>query len=327
MASKDSRKAHGALGKTDMLFLDPDKVVIVTDKDHALHDKRAEEALPESFIENLMICGVHTPVSVRKDTENGDTILEDGRKRTLGLREANKRLRKKGVPEADLHRLPALVKRGTMGDAVMRMIFLNEQRFEDSPSNKARKAARALDLGKTEEEVANAFGVSIATVKNMLKFVDAPAAVRDAADSGKITMTAAYKLAGLAPADAREKVAQLIAEAPRTPGKKRATKAAAKKARAILDVPEKTKGDKASDRKASEADVAAKLSEAAASNVFGRRSDHQIENAAMEIATSPLFSAETIRVVGEFAKWLLGEDEALDALLKPASPAASNAAE
>src|ERR1019366_4803607 len=134
---------------------------------------------------------------------------------------------------------------GTDGDAILRMIMLNEHRYADPPSNKARKAAAALDRGKTEEEVACALGVSTPTLKNLLKYIDAPAVVRHAADAGKITMTQAYKLATLPVAEATEKVAALIENAPRTPGKKRATKANAKKARAIVDGPQTTKEPKA----------------------------------------------------------------------------------
>jgi ParB family chromosome partitioning protein len=314
MASKDTRQAHGALGKTDMLLFDPERIKVVNDPAHALYDDRANEEPTEAFVENLMLFGVIEPVIFRKDGETGEPIIEDGRKRTLGLREANRRLAAKGVPEADLWRLPAIPKRGSDGDAVLRMIMLNEQRFEDTASNRARKASAALDRGKTEEEVACALGVSLATLKNMLKFIDAPAVVRHAADAKKITMTQAYKLATLPVEEAKEKVAQLIAEAPRQPGKKRATKAAAERARAIVDGPQEVK-------------VPVETSTAKADNVFGRRSDQEIDEASLEIATSSLFSDETVRVVAAFTRWLLGEDGALVELSKLRQETTANAAE
>ncbi len=52
---------------------------------------------------------------------------------------------------------------------------------------------------------------------------DYPATV----EAGKITTSDGYRLAKLEPAEAKEKVAELIEHAPRTPGKKRSKKTAA----------------------------------------------------------------------------------------------------
>jgi ParB family chromosome partitioning protein len=91
---------------------------------------------------------------------------------------------------------------------------------------------RYLDLGKGEKEVAALFGVSEATVKNMLRLLEAPAAVRNAADANKITQSDAYKLAREEPEEARKKLAKLLEQAPRAPGKKRSKNA--RKAREIV---------------------------------------------------------------------------------------------
>jgi ParB family chromosome partitioning protein len=98
--------------------------------------------------------------------------------------------------------------------------------------NRAKKAQRYIDLGRDEKEIAVLFGVSESTIKNMLKLLDAPAAVRNAVDAGKITTSDAYKLAREEPEEAKKRVAELIEKAPRTPGKKRSKNA--KKARAIV---------------------------------------------------------------------------------------------
>ena len=65
----------------------------------------------------------------------------------------------------------------------------------------------------------------------MLRYVDAPAAVRAAGDSGKITMADAYGLARMEPAEAKEKLKELLEKAPRTPGKRSKN---AKKARQVM---------------------------------------------------------------------------------------------
>ena len=284
MGTKDTRAAHGALGKTDMLLFDPERVKVVNDPDHPLYDARANEEPTEDFIQNLMVHGVTLPVVFRKDTETGESIIEDGRKRTLGLREANKRLRKKGVPASELKRLPGIPKRGSDGDAVLRMLMLNEQRFEDTPLNRARKAAKAIELGKTEAEVANVLGVSISTLKNLLRLIDAPAAVRNAVDAGKITASDGYRLAKLDASEAKEKVAELIEHAPRTPGKKRSKNA--KKAKEIV-------GGAA--KKAS---------------VDGLRAENVVENVKRELEEQASPSELHAGFVAAL-RWVLGEDKAL----------------
>ena len=63
----------------------------------------------------------------------------------------------------------------------------------------------------------------------MLRLLDAPAAVRAAVDSGKVSVGDAYKLSRLEPDETKKKLAELVEKAPRTPGKKRSDHA--KKAR------------------------------------------------------------------------------------------------
>jgi hypothetical protein len=112
------------------------------------------------------------------------------------------------------------------------MLSANEHATEDSPLNRAKKAQRYIDLGRDPSEVATIFGISTASVKNLLSLIEAPAAVRGAVESGKISVSDGYRLAKLEPSDARKKVAELVEHAPRTPGKKRSKNAA--KARAIV---------------------------------------------------------------------------------------------
>ena len=57
------------------------------------------------------------------------------------------------------------------------LISSNEFATEDEPLNRARKAQRYIDLGHDEKEVAKHTRNSEATVKNLLRQLDAPAAV------------------------------------------------------------------------------------------------------------------------------------------------------
>jgi ParB family chromosome partitioning protein len=144
-------------------------------------------------------------------------------------REANKRLKKQGV---ETFRVPAMVQRVNPYRGMGMIISENEHRQDDTPIGRAKKMQRYLELGRDEAEVAVLFGVSVASVKNMLSLLDAPAAVRNAVESGKISTSDGYKLAKLEPSEARDKVTELVEHAPRTPGKKRSKNA--KRAREIV---------------------------------------------------------------------------------------------
>jgi ParB family transcriptional regulator, chromosome partitioning protein len=231
MGTKDTRAAHGAAGKKDMLLFDPEELFLVTDESSDLYDERVRAEPTEALIANIAHYGVIEPVIVRKNTESGQTEVVDGRQRVLACRAANKLLKKRGE---EPHRVPAIVKRGDAGTAIGIMISTNEQRREDTPLNRARKAARMLERGKTEDEVALALGVTGATLKNLLKLLDAPAAVRNAVDAGKISLSDGYKLSRLEPGDAKEKVAALLEHAPRPAGAGRKKTKNAKRAREIL---------------------------------------------------------------------------------------------
>jgi ParB family chromosome partitioning protein len=234
-ASKDSRKAHGAEKKGDLLFIDPDKLTLVTDPHSDLYDKRVHEEPTERFILNVMHYGVTEPITVRKNPETGETEVVKGRHRVKGLREANKRLRARGD---EPHLIPCVVKRMAKGAHAIGLILTeNEQRHADSATNRAEKAARMIDHGGTPEDVGIALGVDVATVKGLLALHDAPDFVRHAVDAEKVTLTNGIKAAKLAAKDGpdagRKLIKRLVTEAPRTPGKKRSTNS--RKAREIVD--------------------------------------------------------------------------------------------
>ena len=229
MASKDTRTANGAAGKTDLLLFDPTTLVIVEDEGSALRDDRAKLEYDERLVLSMMVRGVLQPIIVRKNPETDKVEVVDGRQRVKAAREANKRLKKEG---RDLLRVPAVVKRNSALDALAMMVTANELRTEDTPMNRAKKLGRYIDMGGTKEDAAVAFGCSPATIVNMIGLLDAPSVVRKAVDSGAVSVSDGYKLAKLEPAEATKRVEQLRKEAPREAGKKRSKNA--KKAREIV---------------------------------------------------------------------------------------------
>jgi len=237
---KASRDALNAKGKFDVPLFDPNDVVLVEDKKSVLYDERVENDFKESLVLNMMYApdgevpqGVLKVCLGRRNPETGKVEIIDGRQRTRAAREANKRLKKQGIEPI---RLPVHLRRSNDSRLMAALISSNEHATEDSPSNKARKAQRYVEQGHDEGEVAVLLGVSTSTVKNLLRMLDAPAAVRNAADAGKITASDAYRLSREEPAEARKKLDKLLTQAPRTPGKKRSPNA--RKAREVMGRPE-----------------------------------------------------------------------------------------
>ncbi len=225
-------------GKHDVYLFDPEDVIIKQEKSSALYDKRADNDFNESMVQNMMFeidgvpVGVIEHLSGRRQAETGKVEIIDGRQRTLALREANKRRKKAGLEPIWL---PVHLKRANDQRAMSMLISANEHRTEDSAANKAEKAQRYIALGRDEKEVAILMGISESTVKNLLRLLDAPAAIRNAEASGKISTANSYHLAREASKDpdkAKEMLAELLEKAPRTPGKKRSKNA--KKAREIV---------------------------------------------------------------------------------------------
>jgi ParB family transcriptional regulator, chromosome partitioning protein len=242
---KASRDALKATGKTDVYFFDPNVLVLVKDKDDALYDERVEDSFDEDLVKNMMHMpdgktpvGIIEPVIGRRNTESGKVEVVAGRGRVLAAREANRRFKTMGGIQI---RVPVWIKRLDDSSAFAALISENEHRRADSPLNRAKKLQRYINLGHGEKEAAVLFGVSEATVRNMLLLLDAPAVVRQALDRGKITTSAAYGLAREEPSAAREKLGKLLEQAPREAGKKKQSSANASKARAILRGPKKLK--------------------------------------------------------------------------------------
>ncbi|HHT8903037.1 TPA: ParB/RepB/Spo0J family partition protein [Burkholderia cenocepacia] len=223
--AKNSIDAYGAAGKSNVLFFDPETLMLITDPAHPLFDRRALLPYDEAMVRNIRHRGVLETILVHKDPETGEVIVVDGRRRVIAAREANRRLRDAG--EAPIM-VPALPKRGKQADLAGMMIATNEHREHDSPINRAEKMQRLRDLGYDDEQIAAEFRIEPPTVAASLRLLDCTAAVRDALEADQITVSHALKLAKLSPELQREKVAAVIAAAEGKEGheKARAQKAA-----------------------------------------------------------------------------------------------------
>lgn len=213
--------------RTDAYRVDPFKLVIVgldteDTKDHELYDERIMFPVSESMVRNIMEHGVIASVLARR---NGPGTFEviDGRQRIRAAREATLRMRKDGrLTDEEAVLVPTQLRRDDAASLAVAVVVTNEHRQEDAPMNRARKAMRLQNLGKANDQIAEAFNVSVQTVKNWLALLDLSPKVQKAVDAGKISASAAAPLAKMARKDQGEKLKELIEAAP---AQKRVTRA------------------------------------------------------------------------------------------------------
>lgn len=206
--AKNSVDAYGASGKTNLLMFDPDALHLVTDEAHPLYDARVHLPLREPMVRNVMTYGVRQPISIVKDPETGLVCVVAGRQRVKHAREANKRLRERGEEPI---MVPAWAQRDAVDSLADVSALENSQREDETPLGRADKMRRLMARGRTEEQLGVIFGCTPATVRSTLAMLDCTADVRNAIEAGKITVTHAGKLAKMAPAEQRAKVAELVA--------------------------------------------------------------------------------------------------------------------
>ena len=181
--AKSSKDALGAVGGRDLWLFEPEKLHLVTDKSHPLYDERVDLPVDEALVANIMFedTGVIEPIVIAKDPETGKIDVVDGRQRVKACVEANKRRKKQGLEPFQIAGIP---KRGQAHvlAGLMASTFIRQ---DDSPLGRAKKISRYIALGRTDEQAANQFGISVATVKNLVRVLDAPAAVRQAFEHGQ----------------------------------------------------------------------------------------------------------------------------------------------
>ncbi|MEM5366584.1 ParB/RepB/Spo0J family partition protein [Paraburkholderia azotifigens] len=206
--AKNSIDAYGASGKTNLLFFDPDALVLVKDTTSPLYDPRVELPVNEDLARNINAYGVLQPISVIKNVETGDTEVVVGRQRVKAARLANEWRRSRGEKPLQV---PAQVYRGERRTALTAIIGENELRDAETPLGRAEKMRRLMAMGYGEEEVAIAFGCKPATVSATLALLECCQDVQDAVETGSLNLTHARRLAKLPPTEQREKVTELLA--------------------------------------------------------------------------------------------------------------------
>ena len=175
--------------RSNMFMIEPERLTLVSDKNHPLYDPRVENEPEESMIANVAMNGVLNDIHVRKNGEAIEVIA--GRGRTKSALEVNRRRLAEGtVPML----VPVVVKGGTDADMFGIMISENEIRRDDTMLIKGNKARKLLNMGYTVQEIAVTFGVSYQTVNNWLEAEELPLPIKDAVEAGEMTASAAIQL-------------------------------------------------------------------------------------------------------------------------------------
>ena len=186
MASKSALDAQ----RGNIFYIAPERLTLVTDKDHPLYDPRVEDEPEERFIENIKLEGVLNAIHVRKD---GDAIVVVlGRGRTKAALEANRRLAAERQPTM---LVPVVVKKGNDAALFGSMISENEIRRDDTMLVKGGKARKLLNMGYQIPQIAVTFGVTRQAVESWLAVDELPEVIKKDVEIGALSATAAIQLA------------------------------------------------------------------------------------------------------------------------------------
>jgi ParB family chromosome partitioning protein len=199
-----NKKAFDAPRDTAFLF-DPDDLLIVgldtkDGTEHPLYDERIRLPLEDNDVKNVDVMGILQPILITKIA--GQAYVVDGRQRVRWAREAKKLQIKRG--DSATIRVPARNKTGSDVRLMAMMTSTNEVRRDDDVLVKADKAQRLLDRGASIEEVGVFFSKHTKTIENWLVVASATPKVKKAVVDGKITPTAAGKIAKLEGKQAQE---------------------------------------------------------------------------------------------------------------------------
>lgn len=206
--AKNSIDAYGASGKTNLLYFDPEVLMLVTDEASPMYDPRVHLPVDEDLARNIDYQGVLEPILIQKNPETGAVEVVVGRQRVKATRLANEWRKGRGV--APIH-VPAYVHKGDRRNVLDVIVSENEVRQADTPLGRAEKMRRLMALGRGEQEISVVFGCKPATVRNTLALLECCADVQKAVEGGKIGVTHAKQLSTLVPAEQRAKVAELVA--------------------------------------------------------------------------------------------------------------------
>lgn len=200
--------------KGSFFWFEPDdpRLIVITDKSHRLYDSRVELPIDASMVKSIADpnIGILEPILVRKVGDNYEVV--DGRQRVRAARQA------KQLNTSLKIRIPAIPRTAKDAEAARNSTIANVQRTEDSPYIKGENAARMIEMGYTDIEVSDFYGVSFLTVKGWIGFSEtASDELKWALDSGVVTYTKARSISSMN----HEKQAEALEKATAAPKPRR----------------------------------------------------------------------------------------------------------
>lgn len=212
--AKDSNKLPAGAVKGDMIYIDPEKILIPSDPEHYLFDERKDYPVNPRQVEFSKEFGCKLAViGTLTDGKKGKEVLVvDGRQRIGALRQANKEMLAEGTPPDMIWLMPVTLVDGTELELHTTAQAANSFHKGDSPSVEARKVVayikrasggtwspegKALPAKEFMDKAALAFNTSLSSVKNRINFTKLHGDVQKAVDKNAIPMTDALELTKL----------------------------------------------------------------------------------------------------------------------------------
>lgn len=215
MTATTSRLTHEGVApkRKDVFLVNPFRVTLVTDPNHALYQRRVRRPFVEEIVLGMLVHGVKEAVVIRSNGEDSKgPVWEvvDGRQRVINAREAWYRQERNGVPEAKRITLPVKIEELSDQAAMELAMMLNAHTQEETALEKAEFIKKYLDVvGDTPESratVGREYRMSGEMISHHLKVLAASDAVHEAVEAGKMSVTAAAAIATKVPRDKQKTV-------------------------------------------------------------------------------------------------------------------------
>jgi len=178
--------------RANMLLVDPEQLVIITDPEDPLYDERVLLPLDNHMVKNVQEFGVKEPILFTR--RNNQMVVVAGRQRVRWARAANENLKKAGLAPMKVR---AVAETGDEGELLGISVLENECRRDDDMLVKARKAQKLINHGYNQSQAARVFGVHATSLRIWLKLLVLSPEVQKAVDEKKITSSAALQLSEL----------------------------------------------------------------------------------------------------------------------------------
>ena len=226
MTKADGTRSDAGLHRTSMIWLDPKDLVIIgldteDGPEHYLYDARIRLAVSDADMANVREFGVLKPIIIQRDGDRW--LVVDGRQRVRRARAAADLQTQAGESRLAV---PCVTKRGTAERTFALSRAANSGHVESSPLMLANDAQRLIDHGMSQAQAGETMGVSQATISAWLSLLTLSSKVKSAVDTGKVSPSAASKLAKLTAAEQDEALAGLLAAGPGKATTERAKNAA-----------------------------------------------------------------------------------------------------